>query len=740
MNPNSPMNLQPRTKSIQRATVWLTPFCAVALFAQQAAPTTSTAPNEEKIVHLEKYTVTTATRGAKAIDKIPGAIVVLTQSELDQHYLVADDLSKALAALVPGFAPPSQKIQGLGEKIRGRDILFLLDGVPQSNPLRAGLREGYFVDPSIIERIEVISGPSAVQGLGASGGIINYITRTPRSEGTQQQVNTKVTSQFEADSFKWKTNYSVSRKSGDYDILAFAGFQDSGMNYDARGRSIGMDNDGGDQSDARAKDFFIKLGWNPKDQRLEATYNRYEIEGKNNYIPVPGNRALGVTTTSRRGPLPGNLKPNRNFIQSGSLSYKHFNLGGGALTAQFYFQKSDELFARSNAISAAFQDARIAPIGTLADQSEILSDKQGVRLTWVRPDFLLQGIELTAGADLLNDKSKQTLAVTGRTWVPLMDYKNYAPFVQLEYEHGPLTLRGGVRQEEGELKVDTYTTLAFYGPPTGRTVQGGAPSFSKAIPNLGGVWRFNENLSAFVGYSEGFGLPDIGLILRVVNAPGRSVNNLVDLRPIISRNQEVGITFHSRLINLSASYYDSRADSGNVTRIDPVTGFGAVVRNPVNVKGFELQADTSVGKQWKFTGLYSTTDGKTARDQGLPVDLDLGARNQGPDKLVLGANYAFSPKGRIGLEAVKLFDRHINIGRRALNNANLEENFNGYTLVDLTATYETRFGTFGLGVENLLNKYYIGYYWQANAASQTSNDDYFAGRGRTVTLSYRLKF
>ena len=304
----------------------------------------------------------------------------------------------------------------------------------------------------------------------------------------------------------------------------------------------------------------------------------------------------------------------------------------------------------------------------------------------------------------------------------------------------PAELRGGVRQEEGELKVDTYTTLPFYGPPTGQTVQGGAPSFSKAIPNLGGVWRFNENLSAFVAYSQGFGLPDIGLILRAVNAPGRSVENLLDLRPIISNNQEVGITFHSRMINLSASYYDSRADSGNVTRVDPVTGFGSVVRNPVNVKGFEFQADTSVGKKWKFTGLYSTTDGKTALDQGLPLDLDLGARNQGPDKLVLGANYAFGPKGRIGLEAVKLFDRHINIGRRALNNANLEENFTGYTLVDLTATYETRFGTFGLGVENLLNKYYIGYYWQANAASQTNNDDYFAGRGRTVTLSYRLKF
>lgn len=736
------MKLPPKNTTIQRTPIWLTPFfLVVSLLAQEAAPKTGPArhTSEEEIVRLEKFTVTTATRGAKDIAKLPGSIVVLTNVDIDRQYLVAEDLSKALAAMVPGFSAPRQKVQGLGETIRGRDILYLLDGIPQSNPLRAGLREGYFVDSSILERIEVLSGPSALHGLGATGGIVNYITKTPRAEGMQQTLSAKTTSQFEADSFRWKTNYSLSRRSGAYDVLLFTGLQQNGMSYDAKGRTIGIDNDGGDLGDTKGSDFMIKLGWSPRNQRLEMSYNRYELEGNGDYVPVAGNRAAGIPTTSRRAPLPGGLQPNRNLFESGSVVYKHYALLGGALSALTFVQKGQELFSRANAIAPAFQDARIAPLGTLADQSEIFSEKRGVKMTWIRSDFLVSGVELTAGADWMNTQTEQKLALTGRTWVPLVDYDNFAGFLQVEYERGPLVLRGGMRGEKGTLNVATYRTLAATRPPEGVLVQGGSPSFSKAIPNLGLVWRFNERLSAFLAYSEGFGLPDAGLVLRGVNAVGRSVETLIDLTPVVVSNNEVGLTYRGKMVSLSASYYRSSSDLGSVIRVNAL-GEGFVARIPVEVDGFEFQSELRVGKDWRFTALYSTTDGRTAVDQGMPLDLALGARNQGPDKVVLSANYAFNPKGRIGLEAVKLFDRDINIGRRSTTNTNLEEHFNGYTLLDLTASYETRFGTFAIGVENLLNKYYIGYYSQANAASQTNQNDFFAGRGRSVTLSYQLKF
>ncbi|MDP1051416.1 TonB-dependent receptor, partial [Klebsiella quasipneumoniae] len=78
--------------------------------------------------------------------------------------------------------------------------------------LRFGGREGYFADPMIVERIEVVSGASAAQGMGATGGIINTITRRPTQAGTRQSVEVKLGTQFDGDSSAWKTGYLLQHR------------------------------------------------------------------------------------------------------------------------------------------------------------------------------------------------------------------------------------------------------------------------------------------------------------------------------------------------------------------------------------------------------------------------------------------------------------------------------------------------------------------------------------------------
>jgi iron complex outermembrane receptor protein len=58
----------------------------------------------------------------------------------------------------------------------------LIDGIPQSTPLRNGARDLRVIDPSAIERVEVIKGASAIYGNGADGGIINYITKRNKTD------------------------------------------------------------------------------------------------------------------------------------------------------------------------------------------------------------------------------------------------------------------------------------------------------------------------------------------------------------------------------------------------------------------------------------------------------------------------------------------------------------------------------------------------------------------------------
>src|SRR3546814_2548204 len=70
-----------------------------------------------------------------------------------------------------------------GESLRGRTPLYMVDGIPQSTPLRDGKRSGFTVDPAFVERVEVIYGANAIQGVGATGGVINYVTTTAPENG-----------------------------------------------------------------------------------------------------------------------------------------------------------------------------------------------------------------------------------------------------------------------------------------------------------------------------------------------------------------------------------------------------------------------------------------------------------------------------------------------------------------------------------------------------------------------------
>jgi iron complex outermembrane receptor protein len=703
---------------------------AVALACLAFAGSAALAQSAEEPM---KEVVVTATRNSKSVDKIPGAVSVISQKELETQYLLADDPSAALATYIPGYAPSRQKMSSTGESLRGRNTLILLDGVPQTNPLRGGMREGYVADTAIIERVEVINGASAMQGMGATGGIVNYITKSPKAEGTTQSVNVRLSSQLRHDSLDWKTGYTLQHKSGDFDLLAFGSIQQRGLGYDGKGRPLGIESVQGDTMDSEGTDLFFKIGKNFGDQRLQLTVNRFRMEGDGDYKQVPAVFATGTPTSSQPGTPEG--APPRNKVETTSLEYRHNDLLGGSFNAQLFKQDFASLYGATN--TSTFQDAALGPKGEVWDQSEVVADKYGAKLTYVRPNTVVNGLEFTAGLDYLRDRTKQWLAGTGRTWVPTLDFTSLAPFTQLEYEIGPLTVRGGVRHEDAKLNVDTYTTLAAYGS---RLVQGGERSFTKNVKNIGAVWRFNQNWSAFVSSAEGFGLPDVGLVLRAVRLPGQSVEGLFDMEPVITRNNEIGVNWRGAMGSLGASFYDSRSKLGTALRVNSA-GIGQLDRVPTTVRGWEVSGELRASKTLSAFGSFARTMGKTAATAGAPMDVELGARSQGPGKLVAGTNWQFMPKANLRLQATTLFDRDINIGRTVtVNNSttNLEEHFNGYTLVDLAASYDSPWGKVGVGIENLADRQYVGYYPQS--ASYKDSASYFAGRGRTLSVSLTRSF
>ena len=700
-------------------------------YAQTAATTAAAAAaGEDKDAQI--VTITTGTRSAKAIDKIPGAVTVVSKVEVEQTLALTEDATAVLTRTVPGYSESSQAMANNGENLRGRIALRLFDGIPQGSPLREGSRSGTFTDMGLIGRIEVINGPSASEGIGAAGGIINYISKVPTKPGAEFTLNTRYSTQFEDDSAGWKVGLNFAYKAEDYDLLAGLSRIDRGIAYSADGRRIGM-HSSGSVADSVANTVFLKGGMNfgkGREQRLEATATTFKIEGKGNYRNVDGSRSAGIPSTSERPGLFGTLSEINDFKQ-GSVSYSHGNLLGGVFTLSAY--AADQAMRFPAESGADRQDPLIPSprdsAGQLIDQSEVASKKKGVRTSFARQDaFGLGGLELRGGLDLTRDQAQQRLALSNRLWVPPMNYSSTAPWLQASYDLGPVTVSGGFRREDGKLQVDTYVTTFFRNRVS---VEGGTLEYAANLPNLGLIWRLPAGWSVFAATGKGFTLPNLGIPLRNVNFVGQSVNGIIDLRAVIVKNDEVGFNWRGPMGALTGSYYHSFSTFGQTLLIDPVTRDFILRRLPVDIKGFELSGDLNLGKDLKTSATYSRVRGKTEFVAGGPLDRQMGVLDISPDKINVSGTWKPTSQSSLTLGATRLMSRDINIGLSG------EERTRGYTLADLSARVDLgRIGTFTLGVENLLNKQY------ELSFSQVANSflPYLAGRGRVVSLSHEIRF
>ena len=732
---------------------------SASVHAQQAAAPADPAPTEEKdktldAVDLDRV-VTTATRSPKAIDKIAGAITVVTKEEVAHTLLLTEDATAVLARTVPGYAESSQAMSNTGETLRGRIALRLFDGVPQGSPLREGGRNATFTDMGMVGRIEVINGPSASEGIGAAGGIINYLSTDPTKEGSETTVTSRYSTQFGDDSGGWKLGVNYAYKQDNMDFIGGVSRIDRGISYDGNGRRIGM-NTSGSVSDSVADNLFLKAGINfgeDGEQRLQATISDFMIEGKGNYKQVEGCRfdpvdcPVPTTNTSERGQIFGQKTEFNDFKQY-ALKYTHADFLGGSLVSDIYYADQAMRYLPENGDDK--QLIKVPPEGMpdedrIYDQSEIVTTKRGLRTSWTRGElFGVSGLELRTGVDVVEDEAEQRLALTNRLWVPPMEYKSTAPYAQLTYDVGPVTLSGGYRHEDGELHVDSYTTTAYRNAVF---VQGGGVEYTEGLVNFGAIWRISNEWSVFGSYGEGFGLPNIGIPLRNIQVEGQSVDRIADIAAIVVENTEFGFNWRGEKGSLSGSHYDSKSPFGSSLAVDPVNNDFILTRAPVRIKGIELSGDWRFNDQWKVSALYSRIRGFTSfwsddpegRYSAGGLNKPMGVLDINPDKISASVSWKFVPNGDITVGATKLLDRHLHgtdYNEYWGDDYDYREDTYGYTLFDVGVNYQSqKFGRFSLGIENVTDKQYI-LSWSQLPGFQ----NYWAGRGRMVSFTHQIKF
>lgn len=707
------------------ATLAASPLAALGQDTDRAArpPTTEL---EELIV--------SATRGTQSDKSIPNKVTFVYSEDIQVQQTLTTNPVDLLSNTIPGFSPSRQKLVGLGETFRGRAPLYLVDGVPQSNPMNAGSRAGFTIDLGVVESIEVVYGANAIQGMGAAGGIINYITaRAPAHDGVEQYVEAGMTidDSFNGDAFGWRTLYRVGVRSGQWDFVGSAGYEERGLSFDGDSNPVGIDETQGDVADSDSYNLFVKLGYEPSsNQRIQLMANRFELAMQDNFVAADGDRSLGIPTTTVRGTTPG--VPAENDVTTASLTYANTALLGGRFTGQTFYQDFSSNFGGGT--FGVFQDPQIAPEGELFDQSQDNSTKHGLRLTQRYGEIGGLPLQLMFGFDYLQDEFSQSLIFTGRNWVPESKFKNHAWFLQLDYDPIDwLTLTGGLRWEFAKVDVPDYVTLAGNRPDRQRvSVEGGKPDFDETLFNVGAVIRPTDNVNLYATLSEGFIMPDVGRVLRAVSQFDTAVETFLDLQPIVTDNLEFGIEVEYGRGAFQLAWYESNSDYGSLLILNEEGTF-VVNRQETEVTGWDVSG-TFEANSWLTLGAsYAQLRGKFDANGDGNLDTDLGAINIGPDRfnLSLEINPPGIWSGR--LQSFTFFDRKFR------NAAGVETaRFDGYTVVDGYIAADLRRTRISLGIANLLDKQYITYYGQAGAGNR--NDRYFAGRGRTLMVRGDYRF
>ncbi|MCH1444382.1 MAG: TonB-dependent receptor, partial [Flavobacteriaceae bacterium] len=163
--------------------------------------------------NLEEVILSVA-RSESNVNQIAEKVSVIKSEDL---FLSSPASGAELLELSPGIRV--QKSQGGGGSpiIRGFEanrVLIVVDGVRMNNAIyRSGhLQNSITIDPSIIERAEIIFGSSSVgYGSDALGGVIHYYTKSPILKGAEKiksSFTTNYTSANQGVSNNFVTNYS----------------------------------------------------------------------------------------------------------------------------------------------------------------------------------------------------------------------------------------------------------------------------------------------------------------------------------------------------------------------------------------------------------------------------------------------------------------------------------------------------------------------------------------------------
>jgi iron complex outermembrane recepter protein len=669
--------------------------------------------------------VVTSRRGDERKENLTSSITLIGPQTVNELQTINSNPADILAMSVPGLAVSSGSTSNWGQSLRGRQVLVLIDGVPQSTPLRNGSMDIRVIDPYAIERIEVIKGATSIYGNGAAGGIINYITKSSNTKkrfSSKTEVATTGSIVNSEGSLGARMYQSFHGSTGKFDYVTSGSFEQTGQMKDAEGDIIGPVYG---LSNNEIYNAFAKLGYNFSDnQRLQVSYNYFGSREKNDLMELTGSIAEGRKTISVPGEQPGSA-PGTRWNHNGLLKYSHEDIFGNQnLNVTAYLQDISTVFFYSTTFEGG-------------GQSTIQSAKRGLRLDLDAPFTLGQSLagNIAYGFDYLRDITSQPL-LDGRTWVPEMNMTSKAPFLQLQLNFfNDLVYNGGVRFENINIAVGDYTTLKPYNAQTKTfgesiNVKGGDLNYDNVVFNSGLKYNRHSFLQPFINFSQGFSVGDLGLVLRAARVTDMAN---IQTEAVIVNNYEAGFASENRSFRLEASAFISTSDLGS--SFQEIDGFYTMLRLPERVQGFEIAADANLLDNLLAGASYSYVEGK--RDVNKNDSFDdvedsyLGGERISPPKYT--AYLKYNPLQNLQFRVDYIGSGYRSRFQRGDNGLfkTYEGEVKSYNIVNFSTSFRmSPSTTLKAGIENVLNEDYF-----PTRAQWLMFDQYYTkGRGTNFTL------
>jgi hemoglobin/transferrin/lactoferrin receptor protein len=610
--------------------------------------------NDKKIFLLNKSEILeevflSATKGKESRARIAEQVAVFSSKAIQTSM---PQTSADMLSNIPGVKIQKTQFGGGSPVLRGMEanrVLLVVDGVRMNNAIyrKGHLQNAITVSPNLLDRTEVIFGPSSViYGSDALGGVIHYYTRKPRTSD-KNQINTDFLSRYSTVNDEVSLHGGIElqfKKWASFTALSYSNFGDLKM---GKFRKHGFDEWGKQYFYSNNTDSFYNpdpIENSDPDIQRNAGFNQLDFLQKL-FIPLNKKAELMFNlqySTSSNIPRFDKLTE----MDEGKLKYAEWYYG-----PQNRFLLSTQLLIKPNynwldegTITLAYQDIDESRIDRKFESLNRSSNFENVKVYSLNGDFtipLRKERNLGYGFEVAYNSVKSTskgevLDVSGNNIIGISDtyvvqtrypdggsdYLSSAGYIDYRQDLSKKsTLNTGIRLTNTILNAKWIDTTYITLPDSNIHLKN-----TSVTATIGYAYKPNKNWQINSVLSSGFRSPNIDDIGKVREKRGVLTVPNVDLKPEFAYNAEFGVMkyFKNKNYLLSFTTYYTLLDNyiyrapyilnGSSTLIydgEEVDLVANVNKKTAYIAGGTFLFKGKITRSFSALGTLTTTNGNT---------------------------------------------------------------------------------------------------------------------------------